>query len=238
MPELRSGLVFAAGYADKLRRTLFAQLREYVKKDKEFAKQIAMYIGRLNGVLYRLFVEELKIDKLDVVRITISYEVDEVNKAIVWKWDTLKVEIYRRIPPETYIESLKKFIERAPALAVEAVKFTISKVGETFDGDVIYSIKIGEKEVGVLEIIPVDEDTIILKKAAVLEPVAAIFEKARLELRGKTIEDTLVEQLGRVMEVARHVDTAEALQVINAIRGRLQIAPIEKPAEAEEIEEQ
>ena len=235
MPELRSGLVFAAGYADKLRRTIFAQLREQVKKDKELAKQVALYVGRLNRALYTLLVEELKVDKFDVVRITISYELDEVNKAIVWKWDTLKVEIYKRIPPETYEEALKKFVARAPTLAVEVVKYNVSKIGETFDGDLIYSIKIDEKEVGVVEVLPV-EDIVVLKKAAVIEPVTAIFEKAKIELKGRSIEDALIEQLSKIMEIARHVDTGEALQVINAIRGRLQIAPLEKPVEMEEAE--
>jgi hypothetical protein len=235
MPELRSGLVFAAGYADKLRRTIFAQLREQVKKDKELAKQVALYVGRLNRALYTLLVEELKVDKFDVVRITISYELDEVNKAIVWKWDTLKVEIYKRIPLETYEEALKKFVARAPTLAVEVVKYNVSKIGETFDGDLIYSIKIDEKEVGVVEVLPV-EDIVVLKKAAVIEPVTAIFEKAKIELKGRPIEDALVEQLSKIMEIARHVDTGEALQVINAIRGRLQIAPLEKPVEMEEAE--
>jgi len=235
MPELRSGLVLAAGYADKLRRTIFAQLREQVKKDKELAKQVALYVGRLNRALYTLLVEELKVDKFDVVRITISYELDEVNKAIVWKWDTLKVEIYKRIPPETYEEALKKFVARAPTLAVEVVKYNVSKIGETFDGDLIYSIKIDEKEVGVVEVLPV-EDIVVLKKAAVIEPVTAIFEKAKIELKGRSIEDALIEQLSKIMEIARHVDTGEALQVINAIRGRLQIAPLEKPVEMEEAE--
>jgi len=234
MPELRSGLIFAAGYADKLRRTVFAQLKDYVKKDKEFAKQIAMYVGRLNRALYTLLVEELKLDKLDVVRITISYDVDEINRTITWKWDTLRVEVYKRIPPETYADTIRKFIESAPALAVETVKFNIAKLGETFDGDIIYSIKIGEREVGVLEALPVDENSVILKKAAVLEPTTAIFEKVKLELKGRPVEDVLVEELGRIMEVARHVDMNEALQIINAIRGRLQIAPLETPPEAEE----
>jgi hypothetical protein len=235
MPELRSGLVFAAGYADKLRRVVFAQLKDYIKKDKEFGKQVPMYIARLNRALYTLLVEELKLDKFDVVRITISYDVDEVNKLIVWKWDTLKVEIYKRVPPENYADIMKKFIEKAPALAVEVVRFNINKLGETFDGDIIYSIKIGEREVGVLEVLPIDENAVILKKAAVLEPTTAVFEKVKLPLNGKSLEEVLVEQLGKIMEVARHVDTKEALQVINAIRSRLQIAPIEKPIE--EVEE-
>lgn len=233
MPTLRSGLILAAGYADKVRRTVFAQLKDYVKKDKEFANKIAYYIAMLNRALFALLVEELKVDKLDAVRITIDYDVDEVNKAIVWKWDTLRIEVYRRVPPETYEEVLKKFVVKAPELAVGVVKFTISKLGETFDGDLVYTIQVDGKEVGAVIALQVDENTIVLKKAAVLEPTPAIFEKVKLELAGRSIEEVLVEQLGKVMQVARHVSHEEALKVANSVRSRVAAAPMEKPPEVE-----
>jgi len=37
--ELSTGLVIAGAYADKLRRTLFAQLRDLVKKNRDFARK-------------------------------------------------------------------------------------------------------------------------------------------------------------------------------------------------------
>lgn len=233
MPMLRSGLVLAAGYADKLRKATFAQLKDYTKKDKEFANKIAYYVATLNRALFTLLVEELKVDKLDVVRITIGYDVDEVNKAIIWKWDTLRVEIYKRIPPETFEETLKNFIIRAPELAVGVVKFTIGKLGETLDGDSVYAIKVNEKEVGAVIALQVDENTIVLKKAAVVEPIPAIFEKVKLELAGRSVEDVLTEQLGKVMQVARHVSHEEAFKVANFIRSRVEAKPIEKPPELE-----
>lgn len=233
MPTLRSGLVLAAGYADKLRRTLFAQLRDYTKKDKEFAAKIAYAAATLNRALFTLFVEELKVDKLDVVRINIDYDVDEVNKTITWKWDTLRVEIYRRVPPETYEEVLKNFIVKAPELAVGVVKFAISKIGETFDGDIVYTIRVGEKDVGAVIAVQVDENTVLLKKAAVVEPTPAIFDKTKLELAGRSVEDVLIEQLGKVMQVARHVSHDEALKIVNSIRSRVEATPIEKPPEVE-----
>jgi hypothetical protein len=79
MVLLSSGLVIAGAYADKIRRTLFAQLRDYVKKDKEWGQKIAYAAAQLNRLLYTVLVEQLKVDKGDVVRIRIEYDVDETN---------------------------------------------------------------------------------------------------------------------------------------------------------------
>jgi hypothetical protein len=233
MPTLRSGFVLSAGYAVKLRRTLFAQLKDYVKQDKEFAGKVAYYAALLNRALFTLLVEELKVDKLDVVRITINYDVDEASKAIIWKWDTLKIEVYKRIPPESYESTLKNFILKAPELALKAVRYSISKLGETFDGDLVYGIKIEEKEVGAAVVLPIDENNAVLKIAAVIEPTSAVFEKTKLELAGRSVEDVLTEQLGRIMQVAKHVSHEEALKVINAIRVKVEAKPIERIPELE-----
>lgn len=233
MPTLRSGLIPAAVYADKLRRVLFGQLRDLVKKDKEFASKVAYYSALLNRALFTLLVEELKVDKLDVVRIIIDYDVNEEKKEIIWKWDSLKVEIYKRVPPESYAESLKNFIVRAPELAMGIVRYNVVKLGETFDGDLVYTIKIDEKEVGAAIAIQVDENTVLLKKAAVVEPTAAIFEKVKLELGGRSIDDVLKEQIGGVIQYGTHVSYEEALKVVNAIRTRVEAKPIEKPPEME-----
>ncbi|MEM4487600.1 MAG: DUF2258 domain-containing protein [Desulfurococcaceae archaeon] len=233
MPTLRSGLVPAAVYAVKLRRAIFAQLRDHVKKDKEFSSKVAYYAATLNRALFTLLVEELKIDKLDVVRISVDYDLDEASKSITWKWDTLKIEVYRRVPPETYEEALKKFIVKAPELSVGTVKYSVTKLGETFDEDLVYAIKIDEKEVGAASILQVDENTLVLKKAAVVEPTPAVFDKLKLDLAGRSAEEVLAEQLGRVMQVARHVTYDEVYKIINSIREKVSAKPIEKLPEIE-----
>ncbi|MEM0002272.1 MAG: DUF2258 domain-containing protein [Desulfurococcaceae archaeon] len=233
MPTLRSGFVLSAGYAAKLRKTLFAQLKDLVKQDKEFASKIAYYSGLLNRALFTLLVEELKVDKLDVVRISINYDVDEANKAIIWKWDTLKIEIYKRVSPETYESTLKNFILKAPELALKAVKYSVNKLGESFDGDIVYEIRIGEKEVGAAVVYPIDENTIVLKVAAVIEPTAAVFEKSKLELAGRSIEEVLLEKIGKIMEIAKHISHEEAFKIINAIREKVKAKPMEKIPEIE-----
>ncbi|MEM4489753.1 MAG: DUF2258 domain-containing protein [Desulfurococcaceae archaeon] len=233
MPTLRSGFVLSAGYAAKLRKTLFAQLKDLVKQDKEFASKIAYYSGLLNRALFTLLVEELKVDKLDVVRISINYDVDEANKAIIWKWDTLKIEIYKRVSPETYESTLKNFILKAPELALKAVKYSVNKLGESFDGDIVYEIRIGEKEVGAAVVYPIDENTSVLKVAAVIEPTAAVFEKSKLELAGRSIEEVLLEKIGKIMEIAKHISHEEAFKIINAIREKVKAKPMEKIPEIE-----
>ena len=89
MPTLRSGLVIAGAYADKLRRAAFAQLKSAIKEGTIKANEVAYYVAQLNKVLYRIFVDELKIDKGDVVRVSIDYDLEPGK--IIWKFDTLKI---------------------------------------------------------------------------------------------------------------------------------------------------
>lgn len=235
MPRLSSGFVIAGAYADKIRRTMFAQMRDYVKRDKEWGQRIALAIAQLNRFLYTLFVEQLKIDKGDIVRVRIDYDIDEQNKNIVWKWDTLTVEAFRRVPQEEVEKVVKTLAAKALEISTAAVAYTLEKLGETFDGDVVLAIKLGEREVGAAIITPVNESLAVLKKGAVLEPTPAIFDKVRLDISpGKMLDEVLRETLSKVILSARHVDANEALNTINAIRERVAVKPM---AGYEEVEE-
>lgn len=139
LKELSSGLIIAGAYADKIRRTLFAQLRDLIKQDKEFSKEIARATAELNIVLYRILVDELKLNKGDVVRARINYSIDLKNKRIIWDYKSLKLEVFKRIPDEQVMETvnnvitnkLTKILEEfkiAPKIAEEAVKsFEVSE---------------------------------------------------------------------------------------------------------------
>jgi hypothetical protein len=235
MPRLSSGFVIAGAYADKIRRTMFAQMRDYVKRDKEWGQRIALAIAQLNRFLYTLLVEQLKIDKGDIVRVRIDYDIDEQNKNIVWKWDTLTVEAFRRVPQEEVEKVVKTLTAKALEISTAAVAYTLEKLGETFDGDVVLAIKLGEREVGAAIITPVNESLAVLKKGAVLEPTPAIFDKVRLDISpGKMLDEVLRETLSKVILSARHVDANEALNTINAIRERVAVKPM---AGYEEVEE-
>jgi len=131
--SLSSGLVIAGAYADKVRRTLFAQLKDLMRQDKEFAREIARAAGELNAVLYRILVEEVKIEKGDVVRIRVNYRIDPGSKRIIWDYNTLSIEAFKRIPDEKVLEivndvvrnKLSKILEefsRAPRAVEEKVK--------------------------------------------------------------------------------------------------------------------
>jgi hypothetical protein len=229
MPMLSSGLVIAGAYADKIRRTLFAQLRDYVKKDKEWSQKIAYAAAQLNKLLYNIFVDQLKIDKGDVVRIRIEYEVDENAKNIIWKWDTLTVEAFRRIPQDKVNEVVKQIVSKAAEVLAMAVAYTFTLLGETADGDLVFTVKLGDREVGAAIVTPVDDRTAVLKRGAVLEPSPAIFERIKLEISPeRPIEEALKATFATVLQTARHVSYDEALKIINIIRERASAKPMER----------
>lgn len=106
--ELSTGLVIAGAYADKLRRTLFAQLRDHVKQNKDFAKEVARASAEVNSLIYIVLVEKLKADKGDVVRIRIQYDVEDGR--IKWYYDTLRIEYFKRVPDEQVTKIVEETI--------------------------------------------------------------------------------------------------------------------------------
>lgn len=131
--ELSTGYIIVGAYADKVRKTLFAQLKDLSKQDKEFSREIARASAELNVVLYRILVDELKADKGDVIRARVSYTVDPRNKRIRWDYKSLRLELFRRVPDEQVSQlvneivqnKLSKILEEyrlAPREAEEAIK--------------------------------------------------------------------------------------------------------------------
>ncbi|MEM1525617.1 MAG: DUF2258 domain-containing protein [Ignisphaera sp.] len=229
MPRLSSGFVIAGAYADKIRRAMFAQMRDYIRKDKEWGQRIALAIAQLNRFLYTIFVEQLKIDKGDVIRVRIDYDIDEQSKNILWHWDSIIVEVFRRIPQEDVDKLVKTLITKAAEISTAAVAYTLEKLGETFDGDLVYAIKLGNREVGATIITIVNDVLAVLKKGAVLEPTPAIFDKIKLDIPpGKSLEEVLQTTLSTVVQTARHVDASEAINIVNVVRERVAAKPIAK----------
>lgn len=216
--ELSTGLVIAGAYADKVRRTLFAQLKDLVKQDKEFAKEAARASAELNVVLYTILVEELKVEKGDAVRVRISYRV-EPEKRITWLYNTLRVEAFKRIPDEsvekvvnTVISTrLQQILERfraAPREAERAVK----------------EFEITEEEAEKRPVAPVAAPTqapAAPPAAPPIPPAQLLGEVTSVDIIGETVERGFVAKLSRAdgsaLGIASLTPTSEGDVVIDAI---------------------
>lgn len=144
MPELSTGLVIAGAYADKVRRTLFAQLKNAVKTGTLSAQDVARGAAELNRVLFEILVDKLGLDKGDVVRVRITYDVQGSN--IVWHLNTLRVEAFKRIPGEDVEVKVREALEAAASGAAEArspssLVASAELLGRTVDGGLLYTLK-------------------------------------------------------------------------------------------------
>ncbi len=106
MATLSTGYIIVGAYADKLRRTLFAQLSDKLRNKEMDSKEIARAAAEVNQHLFDILVNELKLDKGDVVRIRIDY--DMVDNSIRWKYDSLRIEAFRRVPEEEITSILSR----------------------------------------------------------------------------------------------------------------------------------
>ena len=219
MPTLRSGLVIAGAYADKLRRTMFAQLKNEIKEGKIKASVVAYHVAQLNRILYKVFVDGLKIDKGDVVRITIDYEF--TDSGIKWDFQSLKVEAFKRIPQDDVDKVVKSVVGEAEYIIETAVEYSVQKLGETEDGYHIYVLKLGDREVGAFEVLPIDDEFAYIKKGAAVEPSPIIVEKIRMPLDGGTIDEAIKKNIELFTKNAKYVEKGEAEELIEYIKGRV-----------------
>ena len=104
---LRTGIVIAGAYADRVRRVLYAQLSKMIKEKQIDGKEVARAAGELNQILYDAFVRNLALSKGDLVRIEIPYTVS--GGRISWDYSSLKVRAFREIGEEV----VEKAVEEA-----------------------------------------------------------------------------------------------------------------------------
>ncbi|WP_048811148.1 MULTISPECIES: single- stranded DNA-binding family protein [Thermococcus] len=116
--KLSTGYVRASGYAHKVRRVLFALTRGKVDP-----KEVVRAAGELNQYIFERF-QELGVDKADVVRITVPFEIQDGK--IVWDYGSLNIEIYRRSEEEKLAKALEEVEEREKELEER-----ISEIEET-----------------------------------------------------------------------------------------------------------
>ena len=228
MPTLRTGLVIAGAYADKVRRVLFAQLRDKVKEGALTNQEVARAAGELNRLLFDILVNKLGVDKGDVVRITIDYEVEDGE--ITWKIETLQIQAWRRIPDEQVAQAVKESIERSEEIMKGAIEFGTELLGETDTGDLVFSITYGDREVGALLVTPIDGKAIV--RGAVTEPTPLVLKRTTIDV-GEDLEESIREGISGIMEAAQNTERREAERVVREIMSLLG-----EEAEEEEVEEE
>jgi len=214
MALLSTGLIVAGAYADKVRKTLFAQLREQMKRGEVSAQEIARAAGELNRALYHILVERLKSNKGDVVRARIEYDVKDGK--ISWKYDTLQLEVFKRVPDETVSEVVKEMVSEIDKLLERAAAFRVEKVVTTVYGDHAYRVKIDDKVIGALMVTTINNEFAIIR-GAVLEPTPVIIEKSKIPLEGRDLDEAISSGLADLTRVARNVETSEAEKAIKDI---------------------
>lgn len=106
---LRSGVVPAGAYANKIRRTLFAQLSQKIKSGEIEDKEVARAAGELNQLLYEAFVNKLALSKGDLVRVEIPYSVE--NGRISWDYSNLRVRAFREIGQEVVAKAIEEAVK-------------------------------------------------------------------------------------------------------------------------------
>jgi hypothetical protein len=118
--HLFTGFVRAAGYANKVRKTLFAILRKRVE-----AQEVVRASAELNQHLFDK-LQEMGVAKEDVITIGIDFDI--VDGKIEWKFDTLQIEVF------------KKEEEEKLTKAMEEVEQT-EKAIETIVGELVHAMK-------------------------------------------------------------------------------------------------
>lgn len=96
--RISTGVVVAAIFADKLRRTILAALGKSVPRDLLIAET-----AKLNQELYKKIVEEMKADKRDPIQIVLNAVYDRQSNKLEFK----DITIERFIPESKLASSLE-----------------------------------------------------------------------------------------------------------------------------------
>ncbi|MCE4601234.1 MAG: DUF2258 domain-containing protein [Desulfurococcales archaeon] len=209
---LRTGLVIAGGYADKVRRVLFAQLRDLIKNGEITNTDVARAAAELNRLLFEILVNKLQVDKGDVVRISIDYTVDE--EGIKWNLETLQVQVWKRIPDEEVEAKVKEALPEAEALMKGAIELQVNKLGETDTGDIVYEVTYNNMRVGALLVTPLNGNAVV--RGAITEPTPMVLKRSVVEVEG-SLDDFISENASRLISNARNTEKREAEKVVREI---------------------
>jgi hypothetical protein len=229
---LSTGFIIAGAYADKVRKTLFAQLRDHMKRGEVSAQEVARAAAELNRVLYHILVERLKSNKGDVVRAKIEYDVE--SGRVVWNYDTLQLEVFKRVPDEEVQKVVRETTSEISKLLERAIAYSVEKAAITSYGDYLFRVKIDDKVVGALTVTTLDNEVAIIR-GAVLEPIPIIIDKSKVPLEGKSVEEVVSSSLATLIKSARNVELVEAERALKGIEAVIE-SELKEEARAEEVE--
>ena len=191
MPTLNTGLVRVAGYAPKVRRTLLAQLKQAIAAGEVSPREVVYKAAQLNRLLYISLVEELRLQKNDVVRVRVDYELSDGE--LKWNLNTARIEVWRadEALSAKAVETLKAVAEREKWWGQ---RLTARLVASSPLGEEVYELVRGDTRVGAVKVVKMDDTAVVI--GAILDPPVKI--KATV----KTVED--------VVAVAESVASTEA----------------------------
>ncbi len=203
--QLSTGLVIAGAFADKLRKTLFAQLRDRIKAGEIQASEVARAAGEINRHLYRIIVENLRLDKGDVVRIRVNYDV--VDGRIVWDYNSITIEAFRRVPEEEVLKAM----EVEPETPAE---YSVRRLGETPLGDIVYAVVQGDRDVGRIIATPINGDVVV--RGAIRDP-PTIIPKTRVSVPGGDVDAAIMKNVRAIITTGKQAEASEVNKVIKEI---------------------
>ncbi len=209
---LRTGLVIAGGYADKVRRVLFAQLRDAIKEGRLSNQDVARAAAELNRLLFEIIVNRLGLDKGDVVRITIEYEVEPPE--IKWKLETLQLQAWRRVPDEDVEKAVKSAVEGAEEYMRGEIRLEVERLGETDTGDVVYALNFQGRRVGVLLVTPLNGSAVV--RGAIVEPSPIVIKRTKIDYEGD-LDEYIREHASQLMAMGANTERRDAEKIIREI---------------------
>ena len=207
--KFSSGYVISGAYADKVRRTLFAQL-----KDKLDEREIAKGAAILNKLLYEIFVNRLKIDKGDLIRVRIDYDIEDGE--IKWNYDTLEIEVFKRIPQDEVEPVVRETVSRIED-QFKDVEYDVEVVGESVLGEMLYTVKAEDKEAGIVAVSTLGSSAVI--RGAVIYPVPTIIDNVKVDREQAT--SNLSEVIKDAVKIGKVVDLGKAVKVVESLKALL-----------------
>ncbi|AMM54099.1 single- stranded DNA-binding family protein [Pyrococcus kukulkanii] len=113
MPKLLTGFVRASGYANKVRKVLFAATRGKVSPE-----EVVRASAEINKYIFEK-LQEMNVKKEDVIRVSLDFDIED--EKIKWYPETLHIEVYRKEEEEKLALAMEE-VEQMEKTFEEVVK--------------------------------------------------------------------------------------------------------------------